>query len=75
MAKSILIKHGTLVTMDQKGSVARGNLLKYPDVYLRLDVKAVLALIQDFLDRLERENPASDSRAPAPAPKLSLRSE
>ncbi len=55
--------------------LARANLLKYPEVYLRLDVKAVLALIQDFLDRLERENPASDSRAPAPAPKLSLRSE
>ena len=55
--------------------LARANLLKYPDVYLRLDVKAVLALIQDFLDRLERENPAADSQAPAPAPKLSLLSE
>src|SRR6266581_3713039 len=27
MAKSILIKHGTLVTMDQKGSIVPGDLL------------------------------------------------
>ena len=27
MAKSILMKHGTIVTMDQDGSVIRGDLL------------------------------------------------
>ena len=48
--------------------LARANLQKYPSPHQSLDVSRVLALIEDWLDRLTRGefkiNPLADSAAP-----------
>ena len=55
--------------------LARTNLQKYPAVHERLDVAGVLALIEDWLGRLERGGFEMNPLTPDNAPKLALRAD
>lgn len=52
--------------------LARTNLEKYPAVHERLDLRAVLALIADWLGRLEQNDFAVNPLAADNAPELEL---
>ena len=52
--------------------LARANLEKYPRAHERLDVTAVLAMIRDWLSRLESKDFSTNPLAPANAPQINL---
>ena len=53
-------------------TLARANLQKYPATHDGLDVKAVLAMIDEWLRQLKTASPAARSFASARAPQLRL---
>ena len=53
--------------------LARARLEKYPPVHERLEVRFVLALIDEWLGRLEKNSFAVNPLAAEPAPQLHLR--
>ena len=54
--------------------LARTNLQKYPAIHEQLDLTAVLAMIEDWLARLEKNNFTVNPLTPDNAPKLQLAS-
>jgi predicted metal-dependent hydrolase len=52
--------------------LARANLRKYPSPHERLEIARVLALIEDWLGRLESSGFRLNPLSPATAPKLAL---
>jgi predicted metal-dependent hydrolase len=78
--KGLIQLAGAFVHVQKKRSspaaallgLARDNLRKYPNVHQKLEIKVVLALIENSLVWLIRSQPGSDLRAPGKVPFLSL---
>ena len=55
--------------------LSRGNLQQYPAIHQKLDLKLVLTLIAEWIERLEGTNFATNPLKTTKAPKLSLLNE
>ena len=52
--------------------LAHNNLVRYPELHQRVDVEAVLLMIQHWLQKLEKADFAANPLTPGSAPELRL---